>query len=275
MRCVFRLVIITATWVSAGAAQAHYHILLADKPSVGTDEAVTISLRFGHPFEHQMFATQKPRRVFVVAPDGNATALNAKTERVDLPVEKGEPLPSYRWKFTPSQRGDYVFVVQCDPVWLGEEGVFLEDTVKVTVHVQVQKNWDAPAGVPFELLPLTRPYGLRAGMVFQTLLIGPAGAANGSAPRPVLQPLPGALVEVERYNATPPKELPPDEHVTRTVKTDPAGVATVTLTEAGWWAITAVRDGGLRERAGRQVPVRERTTYWVHVDDKIPLTPAK
>ena len=32
-----------------------------------------------------------------------------------------------------------------DPVWLAGEGLFLEDTVKVTVHAQVQKNWDAVA----------------------------------------------------------------------------------------------------------------------------------
>ena len=57
--------------------------------------------------------------------------------------------------------------------------------------------------------------------------------------------------------------------------TDPAGVATVTLTESGWWAVTAVRDAGVRQRGGKSVPVKQRTTLWVHVDDKVPLTPAK
>jgi cobalt/nickel transport protein len=262
---------IVAICLVPGIARAHYHILLPDKPAVQTDQAVTITLRFGHPFEHQMFPTQRPRRAVVVTPDENLMDLTAKTEQVDLKVEKGEPLTTYRWTYTPTQRGDYVFAVQCDPVWLADEGVFLEDTVKVTVHVLAQKNWDGLAGARFELVPLTRPYGLRAGMVFQALAIG----RDDTTPRTEFEPQPGTLVEIERYNPTPPKELPPDEHITRTLKTDPAGVATMTLTEAGWWAVTAIRDAGTRQRAGKSVPVKQRTALWVHVDDKVPLTPAK
>lgn len=263
----------------AAAALAHYHILLPAKDSATTDEAVTLSLRFGHPYEHQIFGAQKPRNAILIAPDGGATTMNAKMERVDLPVKDGEPIASYQWKFTPTQRGDYVFVVQCDPIWMAEDGVYLEDTVKVTVHVQAQKNWDAIAGARLELVPLTRPYGLRPGMVFQAQLwvtthVTPAGIIT-MTPRSELQPLPRTLVEVERYNAAPPKELPPDEHITRTLKTDPNGVATVTLPEAGWWVLTAIRDAGSRERAGKNVPVKQRTSLWVLVDDKIVLTPAK
>src|SRR4051794_24088443 len=151
--------LLVGTLAAATPARSHYHILHADKASAATDEVVTVTLRFGHPFEHQIFPTQKPRRAIVLTPDEKIVELNPKTERVDSPVPNGEPIPSYRWKFTPTQRGDYVFAVQCDPVWLPDEAVFLEDTVKVTVHVQAQKLWDAAAGARFELVPLTRPYG--------------------------------------------------------------------------------------------------------------------
>ncbi|HZT79168.1 MAG TPA: DUF4198 domain-containing protein, partial [Gemmataceae bacterium] len=83
-----------------------------------------------------------------------------------------------------------------------------------------------------------------------------------------LQPLAGALVEVERYNTAAPKELPPDEQITRAVKTDPNGVATCTLTDPGWWAVTALNPGGAREREGKQYPVVRRATLWVFVDEK-------
>ncbi len=75
-------------------------------------------------------------------------------------------------------------------------------------------------------------------------------------------------MEIERYNPTPPKELPPDEHITRTVKTDPSGVATCTLTEPGWWCLTAQRDAGKMEHNRKSYPVRQRTTLWVFVDEK-------
>jgi cobalt/nickel transport protein len=137
-----------------------------------------------------------------------------------------------------------------------EEQEFFHDTVKVVLHVQAQKSWDAVVGQGFEMAPLTRPYGLQPGMVFQAqaLLDG--------------KPAPRALVEIERYNATPPKQLPADEHITRSVRTDPNGVATCTLTEAGWWGITAQRDGGQRERNGKKYPVKQRATLWIYVDEK-------
>ena len=117
------------------------------------------------------------------------------------------------------------------------------------------KEWDAVTG-GFELTPLTRPYGLQPGMVFQVQVLD-AG-----------KPVPGAMAEVELYHAATPKELPPDEQMTRAIKSDPNGVLTCTLTESGWWCITAQRDQGIRERDGKNYPVIQRTTFWMYVDPK-------
>ena len=88
------------------------------------------------------------------------------------------------------------------------------------------------------------------------------------APPAPLTEQPPCLVEIERYNPTAPKELPADEHITRASKTDPNGVVTCTLTEPGWWCITAQRNGGVLMREGKEFPVRERATLWVYVDAK-------
>jgi hypothetical protein len=74
-------------------------------------------------------------------------------------------------------------------------------------------------------------------------------------------------VEIERYNADPPKTLPPDEHITRTVRLDPNGVATTTLSEPGWWCLTVSRPQGTRMRDGKSYPLRQRATLWVFVDE--------
>jgi cobalt/nickel transport protein len=140
-------------------------------------------------------------------------------------------------------------------VWLEEEKLFFHDTVKVVYHVQTQNGWDAATGSAFEIVPLTRPYGLQPGLVLQ----GQVLAAG--------KPVAGTMVEVEQYHPTPPKALPPDEQMTRTVKSDPNGVFTCTLTDPGWWCVTAERDGGKRERDGKMYPVKQRTTFWVYVDD--------
>jgi cobalt/nickel transport protein len=246
------------------AVHAHYHILTIDKPSINRDETVTCTLRFGHPFEHQIFSAQKPIHVAVRLPDGTTADLTSKLQRIEKATADGKETIAFEWKYTPTQRGDFIFTVEASPVWMADENEYLHDCVKVDLHVQTQIGWEAAAGLPLELVPLTRPYGLRAGMVYQSLVLSDEARL-----------LPAALVEIERLNPAPPKELPPDEHMTRTVRSDPAGVATTTLTEPGWWALTAVIDGGTRERAGRTYPVRRRSTLWLFVDDKVPLSPNK
>jgi cobalt/nickel transport protein len=238
------------------SVRAHYNMLLPDKPAAKKDEAVSFIYQWGHPFEHQLFDAPLPESVVVLGPDGKKTDLAKHLEAIKTAGVEKKDVTARRCAFTPSERGDYVFVLQAPPIWMEEEQEFFHDTVKVVLHVQAQKGWDAGLGQGFEAVPLTRPYGLLPGAVFQVQAL-----LNG-------KPVPGALVEIERYNATPPKQLPADEHITRTVKTDPNGVATCTLTEAGWWGITAQREGGQRERQGKKYPVKQRTTLWVYVDEK-------
>jgi cobalt/nickel transport protein len=135
-----------------------------------------------------------------------------------------------------------------------EDKEFLQDTVKVVVHVQAQKGWDAEGSQDFKLIPLTRPYGLMAGMVFR------ARVAAGV-------PRTGIPVFVERYSPEPPKKLPPDELITFVSKTDSNGVLTCTLPSPGWWSITAQRDAGSRRYQGKDYPIRERATLWVFVNE--------
>jgi cobalt/nickel transport protein len=236
----------------ASPAWGHFNMLLPGTASAKKGEAVTFTYQWGHPFEHQLFDAPPPVSVAVLSPDGKKTDLTKSLTKTTVPAAEGKKVTAYQLKFTPDQRGDYVFVLQTPPIFMEEDGEFLQDHVKVILHVQAQKGWDAAAQGPFEVMPLTRPYGLQPGMVFQGLIEAV-----------------GSLIEVERYNAVAPKELPPDEQITRTVKTDPKGVFTTTLPEAGWWCLTAQRDAGTRQRDGKSYPVRQRSTLWVYVDEKI------
>jgi uncharacterized GH25 family protein len=257
------LLSLAAALLATSAAPAHYNMLLPDKHSVKKDEAVTLTYQWGHPFEHQLFDAPAPEKLTVLAPDGKATDLTKSLEKTPVPAAEGKTVTAYRLKFAPDQRGDYVFVLETPPIWMEEEEEFFQDTVKVVLHVQAQKGWDRESkSERLELTPLTRPYGLQPGMVFQVATLPPP--RRGGA----LEDVRGTLVEVERYNPTAPKELPADEHITRAVKTDPVGVATCTLTDAGWWAITALHPGGQREREGKNYLVRQRATLWVFVDEK-------
>jgi len=241
-----------------GPAGAHFNMLLPERPSVRRGETVAVLYQWGHPFEHQLFDAPLPERLVLIGPDGKKSDLQKYLEKTDQPTTESKAAVAYKFRFTPEQRGDHVFLLTTPPIWMEEDQEFLQDIVKVILHVQVQKGWDAMAREPFELVPLTRPYGLEPCMVFQVQAL-----AEG-------KPHAGGQVEIERYSPAPPRELPPDEQITRVVKTDPNGVATCTFTEAGWWSITAERDHGRRERNGKAFPVRQRSTVWVFVDEVPP-----
>lgn len=254
--------------LNIASIQAHYNMLLPERHSVKRGETVTLLYQWGHPFEQQLFDAPPPEKVFVLAPDGTMTDLTKRMEKVIAVPAGAKRVAAYRLPFTAEQRGDYVFILNSAPIWMPEDQVFFQDTVKVVLHVQAQKSWDAAAEVPFQLTPLTRPYGLQPSMVFQ--------AAVHQRPLPKRSAESASLlVEIERYNPSPPRVLPTDEQITRTAKTDANGVVTCTLTEPGWWCITAQRDGGQREHAGKPYPLRQRATFWVYVEDKSMADPGK
>jgi cobalt/nickel transport protein len=236
----------------AGNAVAHYQIFLPDKASARKGETVTLTYRWGHPFEHQLFDAPAPKAVWVIAPDGKRTDLTSTLEKTTEPAGTGQATV-YRLRFTPTSRGDYVFGMTAAPIWMEEDQEFLDDVVEVVLHVQAQKGWEQGTGAPLELTPLTRPYGLKAPTSFQV-----QARADGKA-------VAGALVEIERYNPTPPAHLPADEEITATARSDPNGCCIATLPEAGWWCLTVITDGGTRAREGKNYPVRRRATLWVFV----------
>src|SRR5262249_62049603 len=108
------------------AAQAHYNMLLPQTPSAKRGEAVTLVYQWGHPFEHQLFDAPTPQSLFVLSPDGKKTELGKTLEKVTGPKQPA----AFRYRFTPDQLGDFVFVLITPPIWMEEEEEFFQDTVK-------------------------------------------------------------------------------------------------------------------------------------------------
>jgi cobalt/nickel transport protein len=258
MRRIVTWITLLLCLLATGGVDAHYHMLLPQAASVRKGEAVAVVYQWGHPFEHQLFDAPAPQRVYALSPNGKRIDLAAALETAEAANGEGKQAHAYRVRFTPEERGDYLLLLETPPIWMEEEQEFWQDTVKTLVHVQIQRGWDRSAGEGFELVPLTRPYGLEPNVAFQAQVL-----AEGKL-------LVSSLVEIEHYNPVPPKELPPDEQITRTARTDPNGVVTATLTEPGWWCMTARREAGQREREGKLYPLRRRTTLWVFVNDKAP-----
>jgi len=265
MNSVRYVLLLLGSLVLPNSVFAHYSMVFPQASSGRQGQPVMVIYQWGHPFEHQLSNAAPPESLTIMTPSGKKIDATKELEPINLPASEDKKVRAFRLPFTPEERGDFVFLLRTAPIWMEEDAAFVQDNVQVVLHVQVQKGWDAAPGGKMEMTPLTRPYGLQAGTVFQARV-----RADGKA-------LPATLVEIERYNPAPPAALPPDEHITRTTKTDADGVVTVSLLEPGWWCLTASRDGGNKEHQGKMYPIRERVTFWVFVDEPktVPSTSPK
>jgi cobalt/nickel transport protein len=253
-----RLGLATSLVVALAAPVAgHYTMLLPAEPAAQKGDKVEFVYQWGHPFEHELFDAAPPQELAVLLPDGSSQDLLRSLEKIKKPGADDKPVTAYRFRFTPQQRGDHVFFLTTPPVWLDDTKEFVQDLVRVTLHVQTQNNWDADPGDGFRLLPVTRPYGLLPSMVFQGQIVKERDDRSVSP-----------HIEIERYNPAPPAEVPADAFVTFRTRVDPNGVFTFAFPEAGWWGFTAERDAGTHARNGRDYPLRQRLTMWVHVERK-------
>lgn len=187
--------------------------------------------------------------------------------------------PGYKAVVPLPEAGAHHFVLQTKAAWQPEADRFVQHVSKVQVAaLGSAEGWDKPTGLPFEIMPLSRPFGLCAGMSFtgQVLREG--------------KPVPGALVEVARLNsAVRPDMRPmpapdqPDQPVPsqktkraarpepdspyqaiQDIRADDRGVFTFACPLAGWWIFSASDAGDpLQDPEGRQKPLEIKTGFWV------------
>ena len=111
--------------------------------------------------------------------------------------------------------GSYTFCMEPKPYWEPAEDCFIIHYTKTIVAAFGDDDgWDSELGLKTEIVPLSKPFGLYAGNVFQGIV-----KLDG-------KPVPYAEVEVEYYNIGKKTTAPTDYMVTQTIKADQNGVFT-------------------------------------------------
>ena len=233
-------------------AFAHFGMVIPDS-NVATQKtrSTNLALSFSHPFEGAGMTLVKPEQFFVIT-DGKKTDLLSTLSETKVMGEA-----AWKTNFRFKRPGVYQFVMVPTPYWEPEENCFIIHYTKTYVAAfGSEEEWDAPAGLATEIIPLTRPYGLYAGSSFtgQVLKDG--------------KPVAGAEVEYELYNKEGLK-APTEHHVTMVTKTDSNGVFTVTCPKAGWWGFAALTTADYKLPApdGKEKDVELGAVTWIHVDD--------
>ena len=241
----------------AAPVAAHFTMLLPGEDMEVTagdyiatlGETKTVTILWGHPYEHVLFDCPESLEVQLRDPTGGVTTLDAAQTTV-------EGSKAYDVSFTVEKLGDYIVAAK-----LVEEGHGLIDYTKAVIHCGEEAwiGWDAQVGQEVEIIPYTRPYGLEEGFVFT----GKAILSDGT-------PLADAPVEIEVYHtksvgdevvAEAEEMFPQDPPMmfTRVTTTNSLGEFSYTLDEPGIWFIGVTKEveGGLDQRAVMIVPVLE------------------
>ena len=112
--------------------------------------------------------------------------------------------------------GVYTFYMEPQPYWEPAEDVFIIHYTKTVVTAFGEDGgWDQEIGLKTEIVPLSKPFGLYAGNVFQGIV-----KFEG-------KPVPYAEVEVEFYDQRQRFQAPTDCMVTQTIKADQNGFFTL------------------------------------------------
>ncbi|AGA89762.1 ABC-type Co2+ transport system, periplasmic component [Thioflavicoccus mobilis 8321] len=247
--------LVLATFLAwPGASSAHFQELIPDRDILDEDTGnrVELAMRFTHPMAGgPLMDMAAPVRFGVVSPAGREDLGNA-LERVE---EDGKA--TYRARYRVKQPGDYVFYLQPAAYWEPAEGVMIVHYTKVVVDgFGAEEGWDAEVGLPVEIEPLVRPYGLWTGNLFRGI-VKKAG-----------QPVPFAEIEVEWRNDGS-VTAPADPYVTQVIKADANGVFSYAMPHAGWWGFAALLEGDepMKNPAGEDVSVEQGALIWVQARD--------
>lgn len=221
---MFITVLILSIFVFTAAAHAHFGMVIPSDSMVmqGENRNIGITLSFSHPFEGEGMELVKPQ-VFEVTFNGKSVDLRDSLQTTQVMGHS-----AWETNYRLSRPGVYTFHMTPHPYWEPAEDCFIVHYTKTVVAFHEDEGWDEEIGLKTEIVPLSKPYGLYAGNLFQGIV-----NVNG-------KPVPYAEVEVEYYNENQDKTAPSDFMITQTVKADANGVFSYAVPGPGWWGFAAL-----------------------------------
>ena len=231
---------------------AHFGMVIPSDNMIMQNEQRTVSilLSFSHPMEMVGMDLVKPK-FFGVMANGVKKDLRGTLKPIKV-MNHSAWQADYKIK----RPGVFVFYMEPQPYWEPAEDVFIIHYTKTVVTAfGDDEGWEADLGLKTEIVPLSKPYGLYAGNVFQGIV-----QLDG-------KPVPHAPVEIEYYNREKKAAAPTDYMISQTIKTDPNGIFTYAVPKAGWWGFAALNTANFTiDQDGENKSVEIGAVLWVHFE---------
>lgn len=222
---------------------------------------VLISLML--PFENQGVDMDMPRLFAALRYPQAEKGMESQPLREDLlgDVEEIRYLNAKAWgaNVALKEAGLYQFILEARPWWDAAKNMFSQQQAKVVLPaLGVENGWDMPAGMNFEIMPLTRPFGLTSPAFFSGKVLFQG------------KPLANAPVYMGRINADK-SGAPTNWHKILKAKTDSDGQFGFILNQPGWWYCEAtMKSDPLKGPDGEPKDMERSTILWLYVDPQPP-----
>ena len=210
-------------------------------------------------FQHRGIAMDMPRIFTIYRFDKDVRNPSVPAQREDLlgDIEEIRYLDQKAWGTNVgiSRPGLYQFSIETRPWWNSSTGGYEQQLVKTMLPVYgAVWGWHLPVGLTFEIIPLTRPFGLTAPVLFSGKVL-----VEG-------KPATDISVELQRIN-TDNSKVPTHLHEKFVTRTQENGSFSAVLAQPGWWCCRAMREGApLKGPDGNPSPLRISTLFWFFVD---------
>ena len=251
-KCVLTVCILS---LLTAVAYGHFQVMIPSSDIVTTrdNKVISLDILFTHPMEQgPVMEMARPKQFGVMVRGEKKDLLTTLKSR------KLDGKSAYTATHRLTRPGDYVFYLEPAPYWEPLEGKMIVHYTKVVVNgMGMEQGWDEQVGLPVEIEPLVRPYGLWTGNVFRGIV------------RKEGKPVPFAEIEVEYYNEKRTISIPSDPFVTQVIKADANGVFAYAMPRAGWWSFAALVEGDeqMANPDGEKVPVELGGLIWIKTVD--------
>ena len=225
------------------------------------DEELDVLITMMRPFQYEGLVMDMPQMFAVLRYDSTTPIKDgvAQPERRDLlgDLEEIRYLNQKAWgaNVALTKPGLYQFIIEGRPWWDAAHGRYLQHYVKTTLPVYgVERGWSLPVGQRFEIVPLSRPFGLTAPAMFSGTVL-----MDG-------KPLAAASVRMARIN-TEKRTVPTSWHEDIAARTNGKGEFSFVLNQPGWWCCMASIPGDpLKGPDGQPKPLQMGALFWLYVD---------
>ena len=233
----------------AGPAAAHFQELMPSTDlATPQSRSLAFDIAFTHPAHGGPVMAMSPPIRFAVLHQGMVTDLTDRLEARNL-----EDATTFSANYEVQAPGDHVFFLEPVPYFEESEDVYIQQFTKVVVEAfGAEDGWDELVGLPAEIQPLVRPYGLWAGNIFRGVVLGDG------------EPVPFAEIEVE-YRNTDGVTFPADVFGTQVILADANGTFDFVMPRTGWWGFCALGVGPETEHDGRELS--QDAVFWVRTYD--------